>query len=385
MKALKNESPLYMEQIVSAITSCCESTDKPSNRSLMELYTLVGRCICRQGEKAFVAHLAEMISTRFPSLNGFSLRNLRRMRDFYRTYENNPALMEKAKALGWTQNAVILECCESDEQRSFYILLAAGQNLSKLALMKAIQENAFATASDKESPMENTEPSFAPVSDYPVHASVDTSLAIETACEPFVPACEPLRQGDTLPQRTDKGYAADTAENPNGQGDAPSPPFGRIKPQQEDSIPIAAWADRLKPPWKPLCGILQSHQTKALSYGRMPCEPRQQNAHEHLDLDAAGVLCYTESEPLGSQETHDKDFIHLPREHLTQPDSEVYYEAHHKEDPNLFGMDSANLRNMHRICGEDYSGKMHLLMDYTGPPGGYCGPMVQRGIQHRVA
>ena len=31
----------------------------------------------------------------------------------------------------------------------------------------------------------------------------------------------------------------------------------------------------------------------------------------------------------------------------------------------LIGMDSANLRNMYRICGGDFSGKLHLLMDYT--------------------
>ena len=32
----------------------------------------------------------------------------------------------------------------------------------------------------------------------------------------------------------------------------------------------------------------------------------------------------------------------------------------------LIGMDSANLRNMNRICGGDPEGKIHLLMDYTG-------------------
>lgn len=35
----------------------------------------------------------------------------------------------------------------------------------------------------------------------------------------------------------------------------------------------------------------------------------------------------------------------------------------------LIGMDRANLRNMHRICGGDFAGKLHLLMDYTDHPG----------------
>ena len=35
----------------------------------------------------------------------------------------------------------------------------------------------------------------------------------------------------------------------------------------------------------------------------------------------------------------------------------------------LIGMDSANLRNMYRICGGDFADKMHLLLDYTDRPG----------------
>ena len=34
----------------------------------------------------------------------------------------------------------------------------------------------------------------------------------------------------------------------------------------------------------------------------------------------------------------------------------------------LIGMDYANLRNMHRICGGDFADKMHLLLEYAGHP-----------------
>ena len=40
----------------------------------------------------------------------------------------------------------------------------------------------------------------------------------------------------------------------------------------------------------------------------------------------------------------------------------------------LIGMDSANLRNMHRICGGDPAGKLHLLLDYTDRPGDVADP-----------
>ena len=40
----------------------------------------------------------------------------------------------------------------------------------------------------------------------------------------------------------------------------------------------------------------------------------------------------------------------------------------------LIGMDRANLRDMHRICGGDPDGKLRLLMDYTDRPGDVADP-----------
>jgi len=45
------------------------------------------------------------------------------------------------------------------------------------------------------------------------------------------------------------------------------------------------------------------------------------------------------------------------------------------EKYDLFvGMDSANIRNMHRILGGDPHGKIHKLMDYTGRGGDVSDP-----------
>lgn len=40
----------------------------------------------------------------------------------------------------------------------------------------------------------------------------------------------------------------------------------------------------------------------------------------------------------------------------------------------LIGMDSANIRNMTRICGGDPAGKIHRLLDYTARPGDVADP-----------
>ena len=40
----------------------------------------------------------------------------------------------------------------------------------------------------------------------------------------------------------------------------------------------------------------------------------------------------------------------------------------------LIGMDSANIRNMTRICGGDEAGKIHLLLEYAGETGDIADP-----------
>ena len=44
----------------------------------------------------------------------------------------------------------------------------------------------------------------------------------------------------------------------------------------------------------------------------------------------------------------------------------------------LVGMDQANLRNMHRICGGDPEEKVHLLLDFTPRPGDVADPWYTR-------
>ena len=47
----------------------------------------------------------------------------------------------------------------------------------------------------------------------------------------------------------------------------------------------------------------------------------------------------------------------------------------------LIGMDRSNLRGMHRICGEDFENKMHLLLDYTDRPGNVEDPWYTRDFE----
>lgn len=62
MTALKNDSTIYTEQIISAVAECYNKNAEPSNSELRKLYALIRGNICEQGKKAFVVYLAQTLA-----------------------------------------------------------------------------------------------------------------------------------------------------------------------------------------------------------------------------------------------------------------------------------------------------------------------------------
>lgn len=59
----------------------------------MELYCEIGNAVCRRMEKGAAVMASEYLNKHYPDVKGFSPRSLRRMRDFYRTYEDHPCVL----------------------------------------------------------------------------------------------------------------------------------------------------------------------------------------------------------------------------------------------------------------------------------------------------
>lgn len=109
----------------------------------MELYCKIGKAVCRRTEKGAAVAAAAYLSRQYPDVQGFSPRNLRRMREFYRTYQGQPALLSLAMELGWTQNVVILESGLSTELWEWYLRAAMQFGWSKVELTQKIADNAY--------------------------------------------------------------------------------------------------------------------------------------------------------------------------------------------------------------------------------------------------
>lgn len=118
------------------------------NKELIDLYWSIGEYISRKiaadgWGKGTVETLAEYIRRRQPNARGFSVQNLWRMRQFYETYCDQAKLSPLLRELTWTHNLFILGKCKRDEEREFYLRLAAGQKWTSRELERQINGALF--------------------------------------------------------------------------------------------------------------------------------------------------------------------------------------------------------------------------------------------------
>lgn len=105
----------------------------------MKLYCEIGRIVSSRPEKGAAVAAAEYLCSEYP----VSPRNLRRMREFYHTYENAPEVMAEAMSISWTQNVVIFEADLTHQERLWYIRAVRQFGWAKLVLQKKIAEKAY--------------------------------------------------------------------------------------------------------------------------------------------------------------------------------------------------------------------------------------------------
>ena len=257
----------------------------------MELYCGIGRLVSGRPEKGAAVAAAEYLHSACPDAAGFSPRNLRRMRDFYRNYESEPETMAAAMTIGWTQNIVILEAELTIQERSWYTRAVQKFGWSKLKLVEQIAACAH------------------------LDISLDLELEVCYTEENNVTECvnddkDPLY----LPRQ----------HMPQPNGRVCDEGFGE-ESRIGSSVPHR----------------VRRHQHEEIGNPVYP--PARRKLAEH------GIDCTGKTARQLTNSNYDK------------------YDL-------LIGMDRANLRNMHRICGGDFANKMHLLMDFTNRPGDVADP-----------
>ena len=109
----------------------------------MEMYCEIGRLVSGRVEKGAAVAASEYLQAAYPTAEGFSPRNVRRMRAFYAAYEESPEIIRLTMNLGWTQNVAILERCSNNDERAWYIRAVLHFGWKKAKLLDAIESQAW--------------------------------------------------------------------------------------------------------------------------------------------------------------------------------------------------------------------------------------------------
>ena len=141
-------SNINFSEIVNLIQSAKQKAYTQVNSTTIELYWNIGqylsiKTIKENWGKSLVKELAIYIKKQEPNSQGFSDKNLWRMKQFYETYCENIKLSPLVRELTWTNNLIILSASKSDEEREFYINLSTKERYSKRELERQVKSGIF--------------------------------------------------------------------------------------------------------------------------------------------------------------------------------------------------------------------------------------------------
>jgi predicted nuclease of restriction endonuclease-like (RecB) superfamily len=119
-----------------------------ANHELIKLYWSIGKYISDRistsewGQKT-IDQLAIFIQTQEPGIKGFEKRNLYRMRQFYETYPDSEIVSALLTQLSWTHHTILVSRCKTQDERLFYLELAATERYSTRELDRQINSGIF--------------------------------------------------------------------------------------------------------------------------------------------------------------------------------------------------------------------------------------------------
>jgi len=135
-------------EVLALIHSARQRAVQAVNTQLVELYWQVGAYISHKLEQAewgdaVVTQLADYLARTQPGLNGFTGRNLFRMRQFYEAYRGDEKVSALLTQLPWTHNLIILSQSKRPEEREFYLRMAVQEKWSSRELERQLKTALF--------------------------------------------------------------------------------------------------------------------------------------------------------------------------------------------------------------------------------------------------
>lgn len=116
------------------------------NRTLLQLYRDIGQKLStlqKSEGTTIIQQLSKDLSLSLRWARGFSADNLWRMKKFYEIYSRNDTLAPLVQQVSRSNNIVIMEKCNDDYERKFYLKLCIKQACSKRILSNKIASKEY--------------------------------------------------------------------------------------------------------------------------------------------------------------------------------------------------------------------------------------------------
>ncbi|MDP0587879.1 MAG: PDDEXK nuclease domain-containing protein [Candidatus Endonucleobacter bathymodioli] len=160
MNDLTNINESQFGEVLAQIQQAKQQAFQQVNKTLVQLYWNIGQYVSNNVEQAgwgkgVVGELADFIQQKEPNMNGFSARNIWRMKQFYEIYREFPKLSTLWTVLPWSHNRRIMTL-KTAEEREFYLLLCSKKKYSFRELERLIKTGTFERtmlANKKRSPV----------------------------------------------------------------------------------------------------------------------------------------------------------------------------------------------------------------------------------------
>jgi len=135
-------------EIINLIHQAQENAVRAVNSEKINLYWKIGKHLSHKIESSkwgtsVVEELSEYLQKKEPKLNGFSDKNLWRMKQFYEAYKDYPKLSTALREISWSHNLAIFSRCDSIEEKEFYLKTARKENYTVRNLNRQISSSLF--------------------------------------------------------------------------------------------------------------------------------------------------------------------------------------------------------------------------------------------------
>lgn len=118
------------------------------NEEMILLYLEIGKFLYELIEKSnygdkIITKAANFMKNNYPTIKGFTKRNIERMVQFYRVYKDDKIATPLVTQLSWSNNLLILSGSNSIEERHFYLQLSIREKYSKRELDRQISSSYY--------------------------------------------------------------------------------------------------------------------------------------------------------------------------------------------------------------------------------------------------